>query len=146
MHLRATLGSGVSLSPLSVCSSTLPRRFGSARPATVSDGASSVSSVEQIDVRGAVRGAVMSAKFERACQMANPETADDAGTPVAKSPRASGRLLLAVSILVPAALWGLAAWLDYETTTARAREYVLTTTNALAEQANEALQSADLIL
>ncbi|MFL5280504.1 MAG: ATP-binding protein [Rhodopila sp.] len=55
-------------------------------------------------------------------------------------------MLLAISLLVPAALWGVAAWLDYDTTTARAREYVLTTTNALAEQASDALQSADLIL
>ena len=63
-----------------------------------------------------------------------------------KDPRTSWRLLLAISILVPTAVWGAAAWSDYETTTARAREYVLTTTNALAEQANDALQSADLIL
>jgi signal transduction histidine kinase/ActR/RegA family two-component response regulator len=65
---------------------------------------------------------------------------------VRKSVKASGKSLFVISILVPVVLWGAVAWQDFETSTAHAREYVLTTTNALAEQTNEVLQSADLII
>ena len=60
--------------------------------------------------------------------------------------RLSSRLLFAGSILIPAALFAGAAWLDYQATLTRAREYVVTTTNALAEQTQEALQTASAIL
>jgi signal transduction histidine kinase/CheY-like chemotaxis protein len=60
--------------------------------------------------------------------------------------RLSSRLLLAGSVLIPAALFLGAAWLDYRATLTRAREYVVTTTNALADQTGEALQTAGVIL
>ena len=60
--------------------------------------------------------------------------------------RLSSRLLLAGSVLIPAALFLGAAWLDYQATLTRAREYVVTTTNALAEQTQGALQTANGIL
>ena len=60
--------------------------------------------------------------------------------------RLSSRLLLAGSVLIPAALFLGAAWFDYQATLTRAREHVVTTTNALAEQTEEALQTASGIL
>jgi signal transduction histidine kinase/ActR/RegA family two-component response regulator len=60
--------------------------------------------------------------------------------------RLSSRLLLAGSVLIPAALFLGAAWLDYQATLTRAREYLVTTTNALADQTAEALQTAGVIL
>ena len=56
------------------------------------------------------------------------------------------KLLLWVSAVIPVALFLLAAWFDYQAVTARAREYVVTTTNALAEQTAEALQTANQVL
>jgi len=55
-------------------------------------------------------------------------------------------VLVTFSALIPAVLLAVAGWLDYQTVSARAHDYVLTTTNALAEQAKEALQTANLIL
>jgi signal transduction histidine kinase/ActR/RegA family two-component response regulator len=63
-----------------------------------------------------------------------------------KASKLPASILLAMAVVVPAVLWGVAAWLDYQATVARAREYVQTTTNALAEQTREALQTADLLL
>src|SRR5690349_13399227 len=56
------------------------------------------------------------------------------------------RPLLAVLIVVPATILGIDAWFTHRIATDRGRDYVLTSTNALAEQAEEALQTADLIL
>jgi signal transduction histidine kinase/CheY-like chemotaxis protein len=62
-------------------------------------------------------------------------------------PRArSSFLLIAGSVLIPAMLFAAIAWIDYRATTARARDYVIVATNALAEQTGQALQTADLIL
>jgi hypothetical protein len=58
----------------------------------------------------------------------------------------AGRLLVVTAILLPVTLSAAAAWLDYRITLERAREYVATTSNALAQQTEEALQTADLIL
>ena len=63
-----------------------------------------------------------------------------------KHARFSSRILIVGSILVPAALFLAAAWLDYQQSTERSREYVVVATNALAEQTKEALQTARLIL
>ena len=77
----------------------------------------------------------------------NSWTAGDIGVALLTSfSRLSPRLLLAGSVLFPAALFLGAAWLDYQVTLTRAREYVVTTTNALAEQTAEALQTASVIL
>jgi hypothetical protein len=56
--------------------------------------------------------------------------------------RLPSRLLFVGSIVLPAVLFLGVAWLDYEATTARAREYVITTTNALSEQTKQALQAS----
>ena len=63
-----------------------------------------------------------------------------------KRGRLSSKLLIWISGAIPAALFLLAAWFDYQAVTARAREYVLTTTNALAEQTQEALETAGQVL
>jgi len=55
-------------------------------------------------------------------------------------------LLILGSLLIPAVLFLGVAWLDYRATTGRAREYVVVAANALAEQTNEALQTAGVIL
>ena len=63
-----------------------------------------------------------------------------------KHARFSSKILIVGSIMVPAALFLAAAWLDYQQSTERSREYVVVATNALAEQTKEALQTARLIL
>ncbi len=60
--------------------------------------------------------------------------------------RLSSRLLVAGSVVIPLVLFVAIAWLDYRATEARAQEYVVIATNALAEQTKEALQTAGLIL
>lgn len=65
---------------------------------------------------------------------------------LSRHPRFSPTLLIVGSVLIPALLFAAVAWLDYRATTARAREYVVVATNALAEQAKQALQTARLVL
>src|SRR5678815_3511022 len=63
-----------------------------------------------------------------------------------KPGRLSSKLLLLVSGAIPAALFLLAAWFDYRAVKEHAREYVVTTANALAEQTQEAMQTAGQVL
>jgi signal transduction histidine kinase/ActR/RegA family two-component response regulator len=65
---------------------------------------------------------------------------------VSKRRGRSSKLLLLLSGAIPAALFLFAAWFDYRAVNARAREYVLTTTDALAEQTQEALETANQVL
>jgi signal transduction histidine kinase/ActR/RegA family two-component response regulator len=66
--------------------------------------------------------------------------------PFSKQARASSRVLIIGSVLIPALMFVAVAWVDYRATEARAREYVVVTTDALAEQTKQALQTANLIL
>jgi two-component system NtrC family sensor kinase len=65
---------------------------------------------------------------------------------VAKYLQSPSKLLIAAAVLVPTLLFCVTASFDYHATQSRAEEYVITTTNALAEQMQAALQTANMIL
>jgi two-component system NtrC family sensor kinase len=66
--------------------------------------------------------------------------------PPQKFLRFPARLLVVSAILLPTMLAVAAGWLDYRITLARSREYVVTTANALAQQTEETMQIAGLVL
>src|SRR5262245_35915596 len=71
-----------------------------------------------------------------------PETGPDIGSAL----RRAGRLLLAVSIALPASLFAGAAWHDYTTEVGQAREDLRSRVGALAEHAQTVLESINLVL